>query len=954
MLSGGTIVSSISRLAVVAAALLFLGGCGGAVPGTGEKQVSELREAADSSAPEIAGQGASEDVGPPLYIAGTDSDGVVAGIEAPSALEPKSRPDDQLLILEVRLADLVLNEGMSGYLDEGGLLLPLGEFARTLELPISVDPANGRASGWYIQEGQLFSLDILRGEVAIEGVKKHFNAQLVELHEDDIYVDTRLLADWFPVDIEFDLANLLVVMRSREQLPLEQRMTRERRRSRALAQRARAEENFVEVEQPYAWAGWPMLNLSTETGFARNSAGEETFRSQYGLLVNSDFLKHSTSLFAGGNQDNGVSDVRFTMGRKDPDGEMLGVLGATEYSVGDIVTPPVELVARSRFGRGAELSSFPLSRSGTFDSTTLVGELPLGWEVELYRNGVLLDFRTSRSDGRYAFAEVPLLFGLNILQLQFFGPQGQYREETTRILVGPGQVPPGRLNFRIAASQQDERLMPVDNSDSLSLAEQELQGEARATLELEYGANKNLSFAASAATIPLAGGRKDYGGLGVRFGLGPMYGRVDLVRDSEGGSAAKVGTQFNLPLNLLFLLEQGLYDDFSSEEIGDDGDLPITTTEGRLDGVVPLWQGRRLPFSFTGAHEKRESGASSLELTNRLSLALGRLSMSNNIQWRRNKSVAGTTTAANGNFLVGGRVFGAGIRGDLAYTVEPGSEIVSAAATAEWLFGAGYSTRAGIAHGFADNISSVSAGVSRRFDVLSLGLNGSYASDDSTTVLLTLSLAAGRNPHNGDWSLRAEDMAGKGAAAARVFLDKDLDGRFSEGDEPIEGAVFEVGTSPVAEKSDENGIALLAGLPPHAKLAVSLPPKGLKDPYWVAQPEGYIVPLRPGVAVPLDFPVVVTGEVDGVVALRQGGRLVEVSDAVVQLVDGDGEIVAETRSAFDGFYLLEQVRPGTYEVRIDPNQIRRLGLVAPTPREVTIGGDGTIESGVDFIIERAV
>lgn len=574
---------------------LSLAGCGGAGAGSpAEPQAQQTKtESGDVAAEEKA---AAEEH---LYPAEDPADGEggegnerfegdgTGGL--PVVLQPKTRPDEQLLILEVRLRDLILAEGMFGYLDEGGMLLPLSEFARTLEFQISVDPSNGRANGWYIEEGRLFSLDLLTRTVAVDGRKRKFNRNLVELHENEIFVDTRLLADWFPVDIEFDLGNLLVVLKSREPLPVEQRLTRDLRRGKALAQRARVDAQYKELEAPYGWADWPMVNLNAESGYNRNSGGEGFFTSRYGLLANADLLKHSASLFVGGNQEKGVSDVRFQMGRKDPDGGLLGPVGATAYSMGDIVTPPVELVARSRFGRGAELSTFPLARTGTFDSTTLVGELPLGWEVELYRNGVLLDFRESRSDGRYEFAEVPLLFGLNIIELQFFGPQGQYREDTKRVLVGPGQVPPGKANFRVAASQQDERLVPLDSDGLLSAADQEMKGEPRATAELEYGVTKYLSVAASAVTLPVPGGRKSYGGMGMRFGVGGFYGRLDVVRDNEGGTAGKLGTQFNLPLNLVLLAEQGIYNDFSSEEIADDGDLPVSSTEGRLDGVLPLW-----------------------------------------------------------------------------------------------------------------------------------------------------------------------------------------------------------------------------------------------------------------------------------------------------------------------------------------------------------------------------
>jgi hypothetical protein len=874
--------------------------------------------------------------------------------ERPDILQPRTRPDDQLLILEVRLRDLILSDGMFGYLDEGGLLLPLSDFVRLLEFPIAVDPANGRANGWYLEEGRLFSLDILSGQIAIDGRKRRFNRQLVEIQEDDIYVDARLLADWFPVDIDFDLGNLVVTMESREPLPMEQRLTREIRRSKAMGRKARRKDSFPEHEAPYAWADWPMLNLNAQAGYNRDAAGLTDVSGGYGLLATGDLLKHSASLFVGGNQDRGVSDVRFQMGRKDPDGEMLGFMRVTQYSLGDIVTPSVELIANPRFGRGAEMSSFPLARTGKFSSTTLIGELPLGWEVELYRNGILLDFRASREDGRYEFSEVPLLFGLNILQLQFFGPQGQYREETQRVLVGPGQVPPGRLNFRIAASQQDERLVPLDSSETLSLSDQQLLAEPRGSLELEYGASKYVSLAASAVSVPLINGRKSYGGLGLRFGVRGLYGRLDVVRDSEGGLAGKLGTQFNLPLNLVLLAEQGIYNDFSSEEIQDDGDLPVSTTEGRLDGVVPLWQGRRLPFSFAGAYEKSESGASSLELSNRLSLALGRLSVSNNIQWRQFRTALDTTTSSSGNFLMGGRAWGVGIRGEVGYAIEPESELVSAAVNGEWLFGSGFSARLGVAHGFGAGVTTMSGGISRIFDSFSLGFTGSYSDDGSASALLTFGLSAARDPHSRDWSLHGGDVASKGAVSARVFVDNDFDGKFSDGDDPVEGAIFETGQSLATEETGQDGIAMLTGLPPNKDMPISVPPSGLDDPYWIPEPEGYVVPLRPGAVATLDFPIVVTGEVDGTVALRRLDSLIAVSDVVVQLVNQEGEVISQTRSSFDGFYLLEMVRPGTYTVRVDPDQMRRLGLVGPPPELVEINGDGTIVSGLDLLIGSAI
>lgn len=45
------------------------------------------------------------------------------------------------------------------------------------------------------------------------------------------------------------------------------------------------------------------------------------------------------------------------------------------------------------------------------------------------------------------------------------------------------------------------------------------------------------------------------------------------------------------------------------------------------------------------------------------------------------------------------------------------------------------------------------------------------------------------------------------------------------------------------------------------------------------------------------------------------------------------------------------VRPGTYTLRVDPEQIARLRLSPPKDRTVVIEGDGTVINGADIVLE---
>lgn len=875
----------------------------------------------------------------------------VAEEEIPGPLEQVVRPDEQLLILEIRLRNYILSEGIFGYMHEGGLILPLGEFARTLEFGVEIDIKNGRAGGWYMERDKLFSVDLLSHTAVIDGDKAKFDPNLVELHREDIFVDTRLLSQWFPIDIEFDTSSQVIKIKSREKLPLEQRVERKRRREVALARRGVAEAEYDGVETPYQWLSWPMIDFSSSVGYTKNTNGDSDVSANYSLLANGDVMKMGTKLFIGGTEQMGVSVARFEMGRKDPDGELMGPFGMTEYVAGDIVAPQIDVIARASLGRGARVSSFPLDRTRDFDSTNLVGELPLGWEVELYRNDVLLDFRGSREDGRYEFEEVPLLFGLNMLRLAFYGPQGQRREEVRRVLVGPGQTPPGEFNYRVAVNQQDEYLIDLQDEDQQA---DEQQGEVRALAELEYGVSKNVSVAASVSSLALPAGHTNFGSVGMRLGWGGLYTRLDVIGASDGGTAGRFGAQLSLPLNLSLLAEHTELNDFISEQFADEDDPTVRVSKLGINGVVPFGSLFRVPFSVSGEHATKESGDTDTRIRNRLSTWISRVSLSNRLEWLRSSTAGIESTNATGSLLAGGRLFRISIRGELQYGIEPDNELTRGILTVERGFSRDTTGRVSVDQSFVnDKVTTWSAALSQRFDQVALGLNGSWADDGAARAFLSLSFALAREPRTGDWSMKSRPVAENGSVSARVYLDNDFNGTFGPDDTPIEGALFDVGRGISKEGSNEEGVVLLTGLAPWNDVNVVLPPQGLEDPYWVPKVEGYTIKSRPGATTLTDFPVVVTGEVDGVVYLQQGGESFEVADVALQLLDESGEIVSEVRSAFDGFFLFESVTPGRYTVRVDAEQMTRLNMVADEAKAVEIEGDGTIVSGVQFKLHPA-
>ncbi len=353
-----------------------------------------------------------------------------AGVGPSTPLSVIEPADDDLLILQLQINDLVLSEGLTAYQIPSGVCLYLSEVTEALDFPISVRVDQVRAEGWFLHEDRTFVLDLMRNEVLIANRVADFDANRIERHPNGICVELTLLSSWFPVSFKPNLSNAFINLISWEPLPIEQRLAREKRRK-GLRSGSTGDVDYPRVEIPYQTFRWPAVDTFVDYQLSReNYDAIQERRGRYNVLVIGDLLQMSGELFVSGDTEDTVSSARASLGRKDPAGGLLGLLDAKEFTVGDVATPETRLVATSRTGRGVSISSFPLDQPDEFDRITLRGDLPIGWEVELYRTGILLDFQLSQEDGRYEFLDVQLLFGRNELRLVFYGPQGQIREET--------------------------------------------------------------------------------------------------------------------------------------------------------------------------------------------------------------------------------------------------------------------------------------------------------------------------------------------------------------------------------------------------------------------------------------------------------------------------------------------------------------------------------------------
>ncbi|MDB5745838.1 MAG: hypothetical protein JWP72_686 [Massilia sp.] len=846
-----------------------------------------------------------------------------------AAAAPAPKNEANLVLLEVRLGNQLLSDGVTAYEIGRDVYLPLGEMARLLTLAIRVTPGAGRASGYILTEARNFGLDVPGRAVDIAGSREELDPSLVKQEADEIYVASRLLTRWLPVDLDVEMSNLALKVRPREQLPLQARLKRRERGSLPGAPGGYIDPGYPRLATPYRLADVPFIDQTLGFAFDKRRSGRNTDASWTAYLT-TDLLGMEAALYASRNRHNPSSGMRLTLGRNDPDGGLLGPLGARTVLFGSVLVPSLANISTSSpTGNGVALSNRPLDQPTSFDRHTLQGDLPPGWDVELYYNEALVGVQQSRPDGKYSFEDQSLAYGPNEFRLVFHGPLGQMRVERQSFLLEQSALPRGALFYDLAAHRDQE-------------------GRERALAQFEWGVSEHLNATAGWQRLPLFDATRSYANLGLRSYWRDVILTADAVKADDGGRLAQLGLKTRVG-NVALSVSRAHLGGFTSEFFTPTSDPVRTRDEVRAEGVLAFGGANFLPLSLQLRRDVLASGMEQREVQGRLAAYRNGTAVSNALRWQS----LGGLERSDGSLQVSRRVAGIGLTGQLQYTLAPDAAVGSAAISADWYLADGYMLNLGLTRMFQDREVRATGSLNKSLGSFGLGVNGFYSSHHEYGVGVQLFMAMGLEPRSRRLLREAQPMANMGAASIRVFLDKNLNGAMDEGEDGIGGAGFTVNGANYGVRTDASGVAWLPRLPTGRHTDIGLDPDTLEDPQWQPRERGVRIVPRPGKVGQVDFAVSVTGEVDGTTYLLSKGARRPVGDLQLELVDASRKVVSTIASAADGYYVMTGIFPGEYFLRVAPGQIKRLGLQDTGMHIITIGVDGSVLNGRDIDVRSA-
>lgn len=813
--------------------------------------------------------------------------------------------EDYLLIVKVEVETLELETELFIYSYEGITLVPLQPLFDSLRFAINVNPETQQAQGWYIKESNLFTIDDKKAY--INNQLKNPEIECYFYSDDfDLYASLDCINAWFPINGVLSFQDLTLKITSTETLPLIAKLQRQKKRKQPTKRNTAANINPSQiVEDRYQWLGTPVVDINV--GYLGN---DNQTQYDYSLYSAFDFLTFETRLTASQVQDSSKTGL-LTFYKKPSTHDKTFVFGANDIALGDVYGVSNDLVSNGVGGVGFKVSANTDTRMSGFSSRIIEGFAPPGWEVELFRNDIQVDFQQVGQDGRYRFEQVDVQYGENIFDIKLYGPQGEFENRRESMNVGGDMLKYKALTWSVAHYDQSQKMLNFVDQPALSSAY------TNTSFSLGYGFSDRISLGVSLIKNeyldPQYTGPSEYTTFTVMSALPMMNLSAEFAVDDLQGKAVNVALQGKV-LDYPTTFGVKNFDGFISDR---NSQTEFTAYKLSSVGSFQAW-GSAVQHAVKINNETSSGNKVNWDFENRFSFQLKHGLLTTQNAYFYSSSV--TSDVLNGYVKFSSRG-----GGEYRYRIQADYFLLEQAT----LSNVNFNVRkqfSPIAVGTADltinpensNANKLGVTYSHAFNVFKLNLNSHVTQDSEYSVSASMDFSLSAKP----FSWRNEKQVNYGRLTIHSFLDENMNNVHDETEAPLAGIEFKGNNAWKGLRTNEQGEVILPKLSTRSMNKLGVVGSSMPDPFWRAKHKELFVYSHAGGNVQLAFPVHQTLEIEGQLYWERNNKTQAASGVLLQLINKAGDVESEIYSEFDGVYVFTGIPPGEYHLII-PQDIQQ-------------------------------
>lgn len=860
-------------------------------------------------------------------------------------------PDGETLLLRIILERNFRPEGIVlGRVRDQNVLLSLKDFADTLQLAIDIDAETKTASGWYINENKPFSLDVAQKLVRTD--HGTFNASDKLFYEDgDVFVPVDELGHWVGFDLGIIISSQELKIKTDEILPIQARYNRSKLK---ISDMPVLKPKLPLKGDGYKAASVPIVDVSTRSTYSKSAGGREGQRTHSADIVTAgDFAKGTLTTRSRLNDTHQLASVRATYKQESIDGGLLGVLKANRVEVGDITTTDTPLGGRISQELGVRITNTDPLRNFSRATTAISGVAISGWDVELFRNSQFLDLTKVGDDGFYSFEDIVMFHDDNNFRLVFYGPQGEVREENVFVPFDRDLQSRGNGIYDISVS--------FDGENTYTDIEKRGTNEDRRSLNVaalyERPLGARVTGSVGLRSSQLDGERNTVGSVGLSATVMEALVNADLAVDDEGELSSELSVRKDLAEHQLSYRGQWREANFDEAMSFTDSDLSVFENSFSVNGPMPFGSVFLPQYSASVNYRAEDGGDSLLSTSAGINGGWHNLSFAGNVRHRTGDSLDDDTF--DSTLSLSGAKGKDRIRLTANYEIEPDAALENVAAA----YSRRLTKKLDVDFNVTKNQNQAKTEYETRLDwqagFIRISPSIRYDTDQDFFAGLNTRFGLTQEPLTGEVRMFDRSITSHAFASAFVYLDKNGDGTFNNDDEPLEDVEVSAPQNGRRATTDKKGIALFSRMTRLRHTDIFIDKETLQDPAWIPGFDGLSIIPREGYVAQVEFPIHMSGELDGTVYAKvvplpfeeQDGaegeeyapaQPVPLRNIELHLYNSKGEVEQRTLTDSGGFYYFASVPPGRYYLMIDEKSAARKNIIRPKPQEVEFGYEGTL------------
>ena len=811
-------------------------------------------------------------------------------------------------LVELRL-DHIASRTVQAYRVRTEVLVPLTQFLELAEIRYRLS-LDGRLDATVDPGGRRLVVDVRADTMRYGDLRVRIEPEFKLFRDGELYVGAERLGDLLGSPLATDFTELTVIMADPSELPLARRLRRDAARAALLRAREAPirPDRILGFERP-RWDGL-VLDYSVLSPSSDPVAG-----SGYTGAIGAD-------VFGGSLELAGSSVGRAADGVVRVDGSWTGVWPAGRWLQQVRRGDGTSTGPRIRSLRGVSISNAPYVRPSVIGVVPYTGQLEPGggWSVEAYRGTDLLGFDSVETSGRFTMP-LPVRYGENPVDFVAYGPLGEIREFNQTYRVVSELLPAGRFEYGVSLGSCRSGLC-----------------EATGNADVRYGATARWTVQAGLDqfwrdTLP------DLSHAYLSLAASPRNAWAVTL---DGVMAALVhgGVRYEPSIDLQFTADYTRFDDGTV--------APLVTVAGQrsrfsLTGFLrPV---RRAGFFFfDGAFDRITSTTGTATFLRLEASTQGRAVRL--LPFVRFERQASTAASAVTQSFVGvnafvlpqptlGPVLGPlWLRGGTEIALDGVPRLSSYSVFAARPIGSGFRMEAGVtwlrgAPGVVTLSLTSYLSALRSYTTVTAPAGGTVTGSQFVQGSLLWDRATGRLAAAPGPSLERSGISG------RIFRDDNGNDLPDPGEAGVPGVRVRVGTASAI--SDSDGTFRVWDVVPFEPVVVAVDSLSLPSPLLVPAFGSALVEPGPNRFRGINIPIVQAGVIEGRVVRAAAGaaRPEGVGGVVLVLTNARTGAVQRFTSFTDGGFYAMGIKPGDYQLAIDPRTLAAL-LATAVPLRFTL------------------